>query len=57
VWLVGEQFKASGRKAGYCCFDGLDDVLETLKKQPLKEYLILVKGSNGTRLHQLPAYL
>lgn len=57
VWLVGNNFKEAAAAVGYRCFETLEDVTHELQEHPLTQHLILVKGSNGTRLHQLPAYL
>lgn len=55
VWLVGKEFApfASGCRH----FDDVEAVKHELEAAPLHDRLILVKGSNGTRLFQLPDYL
>jgi UDP-N-acetylmuramoyl-tripeptide--D-alanyl-D-alanine ligase len=55
VWLVGPEFARTD-----CTFRKFGDVEEVkalLAENPLKGRLILVKGSNGTRLWQLPELL
>ena len=55
VWLVGENFKKA--KSSYKCFKNVEEVKDALKASPVEGFLILVKGSNGTRLYQLPELL
>ena len=61
IWLVGEEFE----KACSCSslpapcpienFNSVDEVKAALKKEPISNFTILIKGSNSTKLHQLPA--
>lgn len=55
IWLVGENFRKACHP--YCFFPDIDAIKEQLKKEPIEGYLILIKGSNGTKLFQLPDYL
>lgn len=55
VWLVGEEFKPFAEGCRY--FADVEAVTEELKANPLEGKTILLKGSNSTRLHQLPALL
>lgn len=62
VWLVGEAFKEALREVpleGKACrtFACVDEVKEALRQAPVSGWLILIKGSNSTRLYQLPEYL
>ncbi len=58
VWTVGDNFEAAGAEAaGYRCFADVNAVIAELQAHPIAEKLILIKGSNGTRLFQLPPYL
>ncbi len=52
VWLVGEEFKHFAGKTRY--FDNVAAVKAELKAHPVEGRLILIKGSNGTRLYELP---
>ena len=55
VWLVGSEFEAvdcSFRK-----FSNADEVKAALTEQHIDGYYILIKGSNGIRLFQLPEVL
>lgn len=53
VWLVGRNFEAT-RHDGIRCFDTVDDVKAALKAEPVENFTILIKGSNGTRLLNCP---
>lgn len=56
VWLVGENFrKVAGDK--YVCFKDVEEVKDRLKSESVSSRLILIKGSNGTRLFELPELL
>jgi UDP-N-acetylmuramoyl-tripeptide--D-alanyl-D-alanine ligase len=35
----------------------VEEVKEAIAKNPLRDHLILIKGSNGTKLFQLPELL
>ena len=55
VWLVGEEFaKTHGT---FRSFHDVDEVKSVLKTDCPTSRCILVKGSNSTRLHQLPPLL
>jgi UDP-N-acetylmuramoyl-tripeptide--D-alanyl-D-alanine ligase len=56
VWLVGESFKAVAPEA-FRTFTDVEEVKEAIAKNPLRNLLILIKGSNGTKLFQLPELL
>ena len=53
VWLVGEMFDKAA-KEGMRVFPDVEAVKETLKQEPVSNSTILIKGSNSTRLWQLP---
>ena len=55
VWLVGENFMQT--KSPFRCFTDVEEVKKELAGHPLSGHLILIKGSNGTRLYQLPELL
>ena len=55
VWLVGENFAHASHS--YRSFANVDEVKEELKVHPVVGYTILIKGSNGTKLFQLPELL
>lgn len=55
VWLVGENFKKARHR--FRTFDNVDAVKYELKRTPVENHLILIKGSNGTKLFQLPDFL
>lgn len=56
LWLVGEEFRKVGQGMARC-FDNVEQVKEAIKVENLSGYLVLVKGSNGTHLYELPEYL
>ncbi len=55
VWLVGDNFKK--QCPPFPVFDNVDAVKAQLQQTPLSSKLILIKGSNSTRLYQLPELL
>lgn len=62
VWLVGQAFAEALREVplpGKECrvFANVDEVKAALRENPVAGRLILIKGSNSTRLFQLPEYL
>ena len=65
IWLVGEEFK---RAATDCLtslascssvrlFEDVEAVKLALREAPVADYTILIKGSNGTKLYQLPEFI
>lgn len=63
IWLVGENFCKVSEQwpklmlPQVTLFANVQEVKDTLQKDKLTDYTILVKGSNGTRLFELPALL
>jgi UDP-N-acetylmuramoyl-tripeptide--D-alanyl-D-alanine ligase len=57
VWLVGKEFAAVVPEKQFRCFDNVESVKEELTWNPISDKLILIKGSNGTKLFQLPEFL
>ena len=57
VWLVGEEFEHTSTPDSFRKFAGVDDVKAAIKEHKPKGQYILIKGSNGTRLFQLPELL
>jgi len=55
VWLVGSEFAKTS--CPFRRFANVDEVKETIQKERPAGRLILIKGSNGTRLYQLPELL
>jgi UDP-N-acetylmuramoyl-tripeptide--D-alanyl-D-alanine ligase len=55
VWLVGENFKKT--KNEYLCFKNVEEVKNELKSKSITGKLILIKGSNGMHLYELPDLL
>ena len=55
VWLVGDEF---GRcQCDYRKFGDVEEVKKAISEEMPEGYCILIKGSNSTKLHQLPALL
>lgn len=57
VWLVGKEFAAVASDSQFRYFNDVEAVKEELTWSPVSDKLILVKGSNGTKLFQLPEFL
>ena len=55
VWLVGEEFGKT--QCNYRKFKDVDEVKAVVQKNRPAGHLILIKGSNGTKLYQLPELL
>ena len=60
VWLVGENFASlnyPNKRINPKYFKDVEAVKEEITRHPLTGKTILIKGSNGTKLFQLPEYL
>ena len=63
VWVVGSEFAqalttlSADEAALFRTFPDVEAVKDELQAHPLSDQLILIKGSNGTRLFQLPVHL
>lgn len=59
IWLVGQEFSNADCSAlgKHSTFNNVEEVKERLSTTPLSGRTILIKGSNGTRLFQLPDML
>ncbi len=60
VWLVGENFASlnyQNIRISHRYFKDVEEVKKELANNPLSGKTILIKGSNGTKLFQLPEYL
>ena len=53
IWLVGEEFSKAVEE-GMRVFKDVEEVKTALKAEPISDSTILIKGSNGTKLYQLP---
>ena len=53
IWLVGEEFGKVAEE-GMRVFGNVEEVKAALKAEPISNSIILIKGSNSTKLHQLP---
>ena len=62
VWFVGEEFRKAldttpATSVEVRCFEDVEAVKAAITSEPLTNHLILIKGSNSTKLHQLPDLL
>lgn len=58
VWLVGQEFCHIGAYADTSrCFGSIMQMINDMHLHALSGYTILIKGSNGTKLYQLPDLL
>lgn len=55
VWLVGSEFAKTD--CSFRKFDNVDEVKEEIVREMPSNYYILIKGSNGIKLFQLPQLL
>jgi len=55
VWLVGEEFGKTD--CGFRKFHDVEEVKKAIAEEQPAGYYILIKGSNGTKLYQLPELL
>ncbi len=56
LWLVGSEFREVAPAAAQW-FPDVEAVKQELARRPVGGRLVLIKGSNGTRLFQLPEFL
>ncbi|MBO7119118.1 MAG: UDP-N-acetylmuramoyl-tripeptide--D-alanyl-D-alanine ligase [Bacteroidaceae bacterium] len=60
IWLVGEEFEKACSSSSFPTssplrfFKDVEEVKSALKEEPISDSTILIKGSNGTKLYQLP---
>lgn len=63
VWFVGDEFEKARVQMDaettrlFRYFDHVEAVKSALKEHPLHNRFVLIKGSNGTRLFELPEWL
>jgi UDP-N-acetylmuramoyl-tripeptide--D-alanyl-D-alanine ligase len=57
VWLVGEEFKKVECPSQFRLFSNVQEVKEALQQNKPKNMTILLKGSNSTRMFELPQLL
>lgn len=60
IWLVGEEFIQTNRSSlttSHTIFHDIEEVKARLSLSPIYNRTILIKGSNGTKLFQLPEML
>lgn len=54
-WLVGSEFAKTN--CDFRKFNNVDDLKDAIKQSQLQGHYILIKGSNSTKLYQMPEYL
>lgn len=57
VWLVGAEFEHTATPDSFRKFENVEEVKKALQTAKPKGQYILIKGSNGTRLFELPQLL
>lgn len=57
VWLVGSEFEGCDTPDNFRLFDNVEKVKEAIAADKPRDKYILIKGSNGTKLFQLPELL
>ena len=57
VWLVGAEFEHCDAPAKFRKFENVEEVKAAIATNKPRQRYILIKGSNGTRLFELPALL
>lgn len=57
VWLVGNMFEGTEHPEEFRTFGNVDEVKEAIKAEAPKGMTILIKGSNSTKLYELPEML
>ena len=57
VWLVGSEFEHTATPAAFRKFENVAEVKEAIASEKPRDRYILIKGSNGTRLFELPEML
>ena len=57
VWLVGEEYAAVDCPKEFRHFHDVEEVKAAIAAEHPQDYYILIKGSNSTRLYQLPELL
>ncbi len=57
VWLVGAEFVNTPCPPEFVLFNNVDEVKQVLAAEKPKGMTVLVKGSNSTRMFELPEYL
>ena len=55
IWLVGDEF--GNTQCNYRKFKDVEEVKAAILSEQIKGYYILIKGSNSTKLHELPKCL
>lgn len=57
IWLVGKEFAKTDHSADYELFQDVEAVKQRIATEKPQGYTILIKGSNSTKLYELPELL
>ncbi|MBO7102360.1 MAG: UDP-N-acetylmuramoyl-tripeptide--D-alanyl-D-alanine ligase, partial [Bacteroidaceae bacterium] len=57
VWLVGEEFECTQRPVTFRLFKDVEEVKFAIAQYKPQNMTILIKGSNSTKLFELPKVL
>ena len=57
VWLVGKEFAKTEHSADYELFQNVEAVKQRIATDKPQGHTILIKGSNSTKLYQIPELL
>ena len=60
IWLVGSEFQKAAEKFdadNVLTFPTVEEVKNKLQNEPLHDHIVLIKGSNGTHLYEIPQFL
>ncbi|MCH5175390.1 MAG: UDP-N-acetylmuramoyl-tripeptide--D-alanyl-D-alanine ligase [Prevotellaceae bacterium] len=57
IWLVGKEFAKTDHSADYELFPDVEAVKQRIATEKPQGYTILIKGSNSTKLYQIPELL
>ena len=57
IWLVGKEFAKTDHSTDYELFQDVEAVKQRITTEKPQGYIILIKGSNSTKLYELPELL
>ena len=57
VWLVGDEFAHTTGTGAFRLFHDVEEVKTMLKTEKPEGFTVFIKGSNSTKLYELPAFL
>lgn len=57
IYLIGEAFAGTGIPRGWQCYKNVEELIGNLKKNPIKNVTVLLKGSRAVQLEKLLPFL